>query len=144
MDNEIIIHSHGAEVRYQMNSGDFYQADDGKIDLSVMADIVDQSAENGPRDLAFALTNCEYLGAGKRVSIKDRHEDWVGDDGAPHAFVYSGFHHVSIAAEFELTLGEGEQLTVEGTLVTDEVRFTGERGGLHDPSALRARAWRKK
>lgn len=136
MENDLTLESEGSVFRYKLSAGRFHIAENGELDLSVEADILDRDRERGPREFVFAVTNCDYRGAGTIVDVADQHQDWTGDDGAAHAFVYSGFHHISVQAQVKVVAHDRDQMTIEATVLTDNVRI---RGGNANDTTIRIR-----
>jgi hypothetical protein len=61
------------------------------------------------------------------LHVRDHHQTWDADDGRPHAYVHSGFHHPNVSAWVDIISRDDAQLTTEIKLVTDDVQYYDER-----------------
>jgi hypothetical protein len=127
MDDTLVLEISGGEALYAVKSALFRISTEGKLDASVEAALADPDHEDAPRELLLAIRNSEFGGPGTTVVVRDEHHTWGELDDAPHAYVYSGFHHSHVDVRLDVTSQSKEQLVVALTVTTDDVVFYDER-----------------
>jgi len=118
--NQIVLRSEGADVPYNLRFGHFDVADE-KLDIVLELEIADSDNEDSPPEILIRLANLEFRAQPSALHVRDHHDDWGADDGRPHAYVYSGFHHSDVSAWIVVRSHDLAQLTAEIKVVTDDV-----------------------
>ena len=116
----IVLRSEGADVPYNIRFGHF-DVSDGKLDIALELEIADDDNEDAPPEILVRLANLGFPAQPGTLHVRDHHDDWGADDGKPHAYVYSGFHHTDISAWVDVLSHDDAQLTAEIKVVTDDV-----------------------
>jgi hypothetical protein len=124
--NRIVLRSAGEDVPYDVQSGHFDVAD-GQLDIALELEIADYDNEEAPPEIMIRLANLELPSQPATLHVRDHHATWDADDGKPHAFVYSGFHHPNVSAWVDILGRDDSQLTAKLVVVTDDVRYYDER-----------------
>ncbi len=108
------------ESPYEVRSGQFHVGN-GKLDIALELGIGDHDEEDLPPDILVRFANLPFTSAPTKLTVNDRHDHWDADDGAPHAYVYSGFHHAAVSGWIDVLTHDEGRLTVDVTIVTDDV-----------------------
>jgi hypothetical protein len=117
---QIVLSSKGADTPYVLRSGQFHISD-GKLDIALELEISDADDEDNPPEILVRFANLHFHSSPSKIFVRDRHEHWDADDGEPHAYVYSGFHHDKISGWINVHSHDDKQLTADITVVTDDV-----------------------
>lgn len=118
--SSVVLRNRGGDVNYDVRFGHF-DAAEGKLDIELELSIADPDNEDAPPELLVRLANLPFAGRSRTLRVRDHHDAWGADDGRPHAFVYSGFHHSDVAARVDVLSHDDAEMTVDITLVTDNV-----------------------
>jgi hypothetical protein len=124
--NEVVLRSGGEAVPYSIQSGHFDVSEE-KIDVALELEIADVDNDESPPEVLIRLANLELPADSGTLHVRDHHDDWGADDGKPHGFVYSGFHHPHVSAWVDILSRDESELTAEIKIVTDDVRYYDER-----------------
>jgi hypothetical protein len=124
--NTIVLRATGADVLYKVSRG-YFDDSEGKLDIALELEIADDDNDEAPPEIQVRLANLEIPAQPGTLHLRDRHNAWDGDDGQPHAYVYSGFHHPSVAASVDIVSRDDSQLTADISVVTDDVRYYDDR-----------------
>ena len=116
----------GAAVAYSIQSGHF-DVSEGKIDIALELEIADAENDESPPEVFIRLANLELPAQPGTLHVCDHHDDWGADDGNPHGFVYSGFHHPHVSAWVDIVSQDERELTADIKIVTDDVHYYDER-----------------
>ena len=124
--NTIVFRATDTDVPYVVSCGHF-DISDGKLDIDLELGIGDADNEEAPPEILIRLANLELPAQPGTLHVRDHHETWDGDDGSPHAYVYSGFHHPYVTAWVNVVSHDDARLTADIKVVTDDVRYYDER-----------------
>jgi hypothetical protein len=124
--NTIVLHAAGADALYNVSAG-YFDDSEGKLDIALELEIADDDNDEAPPEIQVRLANLELPAHPGTLHVRDQHDAWDGDDGQPHAYVYSGFHHTNVAASVDIVSHDDSQLIADIQVVTDDVRYYDER-----------------
>jgi hypothetical protein len=124
--NNILLRATGADFLYNVSHG-YFDDSDGRLDIALGLEIADADNEEAPPEILVRLANLELPAKTGTLNVRDHHDAWDGDDGKPHAYVYSGFHHPNVTASVGVVSHGDGQLTADIKVVTDDVRYYDER-----------------
>jgi hypothetical protein len=124
--NNILLRTTGADFLYNVSHG-YFDDSDGKLDIALELEIADADNEEAPPEILVRLANLELVAQPGTLNVGDHHDAWDGDDGEPHAYVYSGFHHPNVTAAVDVVSHDDGQLTADIKVVTDDVRYYDQR-----------------
>jgi hypothetical protein len=116
----MMLHSHGVDTPYDVRLGQF-DSTDGKLDIALELEIADNKNEDAPPEILVRFTNLEFQANSKKLAVRDRHDDWGADDGKPHAYAYSGFHHTKVSGWINVLSHDETRLIAEIKVVIDDV-----------------------
>ena len=97
----MLLHADGVDVPHTILSGHF-DVSDGKLDIGLELEIGDDDNDESPREIMIRFANINFHTEDNCLYIRDHHDEWGADDGAPHAYVYTGFHHTDVSAWIEV------------------------------------------
>jgi hypothetical protein len=118
------IHSGEASTSYKLISGGF-DVSPGGLDIALELEVNDTGCEEFPPEILLRFSNLPaQVGT---AQVEDYHESWGADDGRPHAYVYSQFHHRLVRARVTVSSMDLDRLLVEFEVSTDDLGHYDER-----------------
>jgi predicted DNA-binding WGR domain protein len=111
-----------SDIPYNVVSAQF-DSTESKLDICVGLGIADKSSKEYPPEILIRIANLVIEGQNHSFQVRDEHRNWDDSeyDDRPHAYVYSGFHHVHVSAWVDIESHQETEMIVTIKIETDDV-----------------------
>jgi predicted DNA-binding WGR domain protein len=110
------------DVPYHIVSAQF-DVTDSKLDICIELEIAQEDDDDWPPEILIRLANLILEAQNPSLQVRDEHKNWDGNDydDGPHAYVYSGFHHLYVSAWVDIEKHHETEMIAAIKIETDDL-----------------------